>query len=307
MYKAVFHGIRILVGVVFIVSAFMKLYPTEPIEIYLFSHLPFNWNTSTVLARLLIAGEFFIGIGLISNILKRKFLFLSFFVTVGFSFYLLYLLIIGNSDNCNCFGEYVEFSPLESLIKNIVLIGLIIVVYIFDKSSFNLKYSNPIAISLFIISIGGAIILSPPDFLVKERYITDYEEGQEYYQLNEFTFSGNTIDFTQGRFIVCFLSVKCPYCKLAANKISVIASKNNNYDKIFYVFGGHPSKQSIEEFWHSSKSHRFPFTIIEPEKFFPLSGDALPAIVFLENGKLVKKHSYRDLFDDDLRDFLFIQ
>ena len=117
--------LRVFIGLVFIVSALTKLYPIIPLEILLVKTGITNWSLAPIFARLLVGFEFMLGSFLIFNIQTKKTTIVSMLSLVGFTFYLLYLhFFVSADDNCGCFGEIIKMNPLQSILKNIVLLGL---------------------------------------------------------------------------------------------------------------------------------------------------------------------------------------
>ena len=59
--------LRILIGIVFIVSGLAKLYPIEPFEIVFVDLGISNWIAASIIARLVIVFELFLGLSIIFN------------------------------------------------------------------------------------------------------------------------------------------------------------------------------------------------------------------------------------------------
>src|SRR4051812_42921577 len=117
--------ISICLGLIFIYSGYTKLVPV--IETFEFTFVDIgiaNWYTAPVIARLLIGLEFFLGFLLILNYHLKKFT-LPFTIAL-LLFFIIYLCVqiatTGNNGNCGCFGEHIKMTPLEAIVKNIVMI-----------------------------------------------------------------------------------------------------------------------------------------------------------------------------------------
>ena len=125
------HGksaLKVMLGLVFIVSAVLKLIEMDHFEIYIYSYHYFNLNESFVVARLAVVMELVLGIGLISHCLHKLVWWGSMTMLVGYSLLLIYAIHIGRTDSCHCFGELLQLDPKESLIKNGILIFLFLLI-----------------------------------------------------------------------------------------------------------------------------------------------------------------------------------
>ena len=125
--------LKIIVGGVFLFSAVSKFVTIDAFEMYVYSFGLFPMGLCFYLSRLLIGAELILGVALISHrnhrfTLVTSLLFLLFFV--GF---LVYAQLIGRTDSCHCFGDLLPFNPVQSILKNAILIIILLFVY---------KYAN---------------------------------------------------------------------------------------------------------------------------------------------------------------------
>lgn len=129
--------IRLLVSVLFLVSAVAKLYPSPYFAISTFEvkqlyPLGFSEQIAPFFSRILIGIE--LGLGLL--LLQRRLLRI---LVLPATILLLLVFIIhlsietfgsgGNAGNCGCFGELIPMTPIEAIIKNVVAVILLAVVY----------------------------------------------------------------------------------------------------------------------------------------------------------------------------------
>ncbi len=302
--RLIVHVLRFLLGGIFIYSAFAKLYPIEGFELFILEHSFFSWNVCTLLARLLIAVELGLGVFLCLNIYSKRVQQLSIALLVVFSIYLLYLHFSSkNVENCNCFGSHLMMTPLQSFLKNIILLSIAFVVYRF-RTAFTFKYKPWIALALSITALSLPSILSPPDFLIKNRYDNNIAGNLQLELLEEvdFIYNEKNYNLSEGKWIVCFYSTGCQFCKMANTKLSLFSERHNLPDNVFVFFFG--QEESIQEFWEETNSKGFPYKILPPAEFFTLGGNRLPSIFFINNQKIEHHCLYRDLFEEDVTDFL---
>lgn len=162
---------RIILGLLFILSAISKLFPIESFDLTLVNQGITNWNIAPYLSRFIISVEFFLGISFfITPFIKKISVPFSFLLLLIFCIHLIFLISSGNaSKNCGCFGELIPMSSIEALIKNIVLIFLLYLIQKYFSSEKKPNYSFVFAI--FSIVFGGVFlifqvkpyIISPPD------------------------------------------------------------------------------------------------------------------------------------------------
>jgi thiol-disulfide isomerase/thioredoxin len=165
--KNISWSIRILVALLFLVSAIAKLYPSPYFAISTFEvkqlyTLGFSDTLAPYFSRILIGIEFALGFLLLSNnFLKR----ITIPATVGllsvFIIHLSYVTFLsgGNSGNCGCFGELIPMTPIEAIIKNIIAVGLLIWLW---RISENDKKSNIwMLTSITLACILGLFMLTP--------------------------------------------------------------------------------------------------------------------------------------------------
>jgi hypothetical protein len=298
--------LSIVLGGVFLFSAYAKLYPIELFE-YTFINSGFiSWKVAPYISRLAIGLEFILGALLILNIYfkKKQTLLASILLLLFFTFYLVLILITeGNISNCGCFGDALKFTPIESIIKNLVLLFLSL--YLYKKHlGIQLKFEKTLVIILSLVSLSIPFALTPINFQSTEQNL---EETLNYkLDLEPLYASGrNDIpkeNLREGKRIIAFLSLTCPHCKLGAFKLHLMHKDNPNIP-IYFVLNG--EIQNLPSFLEESKSFDMPYTFMTAEEgFVKCAGVKLPAILWVENGIVVKKIKYKYLNQDEIETWL---
>lgn len=124
----VFLALKTLLATVFLLSAFFKLQSFYEFNLFLLNLLSLSETMAYLLSLALIVFEFFLGFQLLFKSNIKIYLQVSTYLLILFSiFNIIILFLEGNSENCFCFGNYLKFTPLESLIKNLVLLGMVCV------------------------------------------------------------------------------------------------------------------------------------------------------------------------------------
>lgn len=116
--------LHFFLGLVFVVSALAKLMAIDFFEIYIFSYGFFSLNLVYLLARLCIAAELLLGVGLWVRVTRRQSAWLSFGLLTLFTIFLCYAALIGRTDSCQCMGRLVDLPPAASILKNALLMLL---------------------------------------------------------------------------------------------------------------------------------------------------------------------------------------
>ena len=176
--------LRIGIGSVFIIAAILKLISIDEFEIYIYSFNIFSFFVTTILSRLLITGEFVLGLFLIFKIYYRFTWRAILTIQILFTIFLVYVVIFRDDSNCHCFGELIELSPTQSILKNILFIGALFLLKPRSTKpeklkSFNsqiLRFSDSqILKTVPIISLILVFIISPTDSIYKMIYSTEKE------------------------------------------------------------------------------------------------------------------------------------
>ena len=137
-------GIRIVVSVLFIISAIAKMYPSPYFAISTFEvkqlyPMGFSGDFAPYFSRTLIGIELALGFLLLQkNWLKNFIIPVTIALLAVFIGHLTYVTFLsgGNSGNCGCFGELIPMTPIEAIVKNIVAVGLLgYLYYLLPKNS----------------------------------------------------------------------------------------------------------------------------------------------------------------------------
>ena len=282
MYMLLNHIIRVTVGLVFILSGLAKLFPIEPFEIIFVDLGISNWLLAPFIARFIVAFEIFIGLSIIFNIWLKN---LIYNIALGslaiFTLYLVYLLITkGNDVDCGCFGSYLSLTPIESIIKNIVLI----VMLLFVKRRYHSKGLKLIPVLFLAIAFTSTFLLNRIG--LQNAQGIELNEKIDYSDFPPLHKTTTKIDFEQGKKMIAFLSVTCSHCESAAHKFHYLETKME-IDNLYLVIASKEEKY-IQPFLDKTKLES-PVIWFDNDKFFKYSGGVLPAFVYLEDGILKKK------------------
>ena len=155
-------GVRFLVSALFIISAMAKLYPSPILGISAFETkylgaIGIENDIAKIISRMLIGFEFSLAILLLLPYYLKKVIIPATITLLSiFSLHLLVQIINGEGGNCGCFGELIPMTPTEALIKNILTIGLLLLLLTYFKDSFK-EFLNVSAIEFFKPLIFGLV------------------------------------------------------------------------------------------------------------------------------------------------------
>ena len=236
--------------------------------------------------RFIIAIETWLGLCLLLSFYTRFILRFSFLLLVVFSVHLGYLIAIGETGNCGCFGEMISMSPLASLGKNLLLLSV---------NGFLLRYKfrgnkKPLITWLLLPLLFAAASLvwpvqTQPDEVVEKIPMFEAETG---------------IDFANGSYLVAIFNLGCEHCQEAAHQIATWQNNGINLPQVAALFFAE-GDTSVADFNAITESN-FPYQMIDANTFFDLIGSAPPRIYWITDGQ-VKQYWDETLGEDFLTIF----
>jgi uncharacterized membrane protein YphA (DoxX/SURF4 family) len=291
--KNVLLFIRILIAVVFIASAYLKLFPIEFFEYTILDFIGPYWKISQIGARVVISLEFFLGFCFLLNFqLKKIIIPIAIILLLAFSIQLSFQVVEGNTSNCGCFGMQFAMTPIQALLKNIILIILLTYLHLKSGQINNSKISFFVWFSIPLF-IAFPFIVNPPEILNLDLPLVS--EARQYIPL-KYLYEGTInpkpkADLTKGKHIVAFFSLTCIHCKLAAMKLQVIAKSHPSLS-VYIILNGEP--ELVNDFLNETNSRAIPHILFSgPENYMSMSGVSLPAMYVVNNSVIQNKLIYQ--------------
>lgn len=291
---------KVLLGLVLIVSAVLKLLDMDRFELYVYSYRFFSLNCSFIVARLAIILEMVLGIGLISHTLHKLYWWGSMAMLVGYTLLLWYAMRLGRTDSCHCFGEFLQLDPKQSLVKNGVLMVLLLSIY--KMESLKTPFRWLILVLAVMVSTIGVFVASPPDNLTRNA---DPEQNLQMELFDEMLDDAplDSLNLTEGKQVVCFFSTGCEYCQMAARKLSLMQQFNGFPEgNITYLFMG--EEEGIERFYVQSASARYRDVLYPDARMLKAVNGNFPVVVFLEDGEVVREYGFRNMDEAEIKAFM---
>lgn len=293
-------ALKVLLGLVFIVSAVLKVVDMDRFEIYIYSYHFFSLNFSFLVARAAIILELFLGIGLITNSLHKVYWWGSMAMLVGYTLLLIYALVLGRTDSCHCFGDYLQLDPKQSILKNVVLMLLFLLIY--RMEGWKTPFRWLILCLAVMASTIAVFVVSPPD-----NYTPNYEPEHNLQTelFNEMLDEEplDSLDLREGKQVTCFLSTGCEYCQMAAQKLSLMQQFYGfPAENITYVFMG--NEEGVVEFFGQTASPHYRHVLYKDVvRLLKAINGNFPAIVFMDNGEVVHEYGFRNMREEEIKAF----
>jgi thiol-disulfide isomerase/thioredoxin/uncharacterized membrane protein YphA (DoxX/SURF4 family) len=292
--------LRLLIGVLFITTAVLKLLSIDEFELYIYSFGIFNYLSVTVLARLVIAFEFLMGMFFILKQFYRQTWRLMQLTLIGFTFFLIYVALFRNDTNCHCFGDFVKLNPLHSILKNVITMALLL--FIRKESDYQFRFRKWIIGACFAVAVIVPFVVFPMDALYNKFKSPDdpiniaaFEKLQQDTTLHDF-------NIEQGNYLVAFYISKCKFCKLSMKKVNTIVEKHNlDIDKIKIFISG--SDEGIETFKNEIALLDYQFFNISIYQSLNITSGSFPTFLYIQDSEVVKSINLRGISEEELVNF----
>ena len=299
--------INIGIGSVFIIAAILKLISIDEFEIYIYSFNILSFLLTTFVSRIIIAAEFALGLLLILNRNCKFIRRVTLIVLASFTLFLIYAAIFRHDSNCHCFGELVELSPLESIIKNLILIILLS-----QQSTVNSQQSTvSVRVKLLLVLLSCSLlvfIVSPPDSIYKMIYSTEKEVSSIdlYASLDEVVKidfkedeialdSISAFDMNEEMQLIAIVSSGCKYCRLGLKKLSLIMKNEGiSPDNVDIFIWGSPD--GIMDFRAETMTEDFDYWHIMPNNAIKITYGRFPIFIWIKEKEIVKIGDFRDIY-----------
>lgn len=219
---------------------------------------------------------------------------------VGYTCLLVYALLLGRTDNCHCFGDYLRFNPWQSIIKNMVLMGLFALIY--RMKSWRFKHDD-IALAVLVLGCSATVFaVSPPD-----NFTSSYDPSHDLnHELFIETLQQPPLDsfnLMEGKKVVALFSSGCAYCKMTAQKLSLMQRFYGFPEAdVLFVFMG--SEEGVKEFYQESESTSYQYIIFEDVlTLLKINNGVFPIVVLMDHGEVVGEYGFRNMKETELKAF----
>ena len=177
---------------------------------------------------------------------------------------------------------------------------LFLLVYRVKEFRFKGRWLALIGVTL-AVSV-AVFVVSPPD-----NFTPSYDPE---HNLQEELFDGilsesplDSLNLKQGKQVVCIFSTSCEFCRLSAQKLSLMQQLYGfPPENITYVFIG--DEEGVETFYEQSESERYRDVLCSGVvKVLKIINGNLPTLVFLEDGEVVHEYGFRNMREEEIKGF----
>ena len=293
--------IRLLLGVFFIGTAVLKLISIDNFEIYIYSFGLFSFTWTTFFSRLLIFIELVIGLSLIFKIWFKQIWLLTVLIMVGFTLFLVYSAIFRNDSNCHCFGDLIELDPMQSIVKNIIVLALLFLIRKEQSHDYQPALRRWLSAGIVLVSLVIPFVLMPMD-VIYNRIYSEKENVNTiafYESLNDSTYFDGVklMDVSDGRYLINYALAGCRFCHLGAEKLVLMLDRHGiPHDRVKFVIGG--NDDAVSKFIEKTNTSDYDHWKIPAPKMMSVTYGEFPLYVFVEDGKIIQAGDFRILDDE---------
>ena len=293
--------LRIVIGLIFIVSAVLKLLSLDSFEIYIYSFNIFGFVLSGLVARCVIAAELLLGAFFIAKILYKPTWWLMMAMLLGFTLLMVYVAIFRDDTNCHCMGEIVPLKPVLTIVKNVVLMLLMLLVR--KEEDYQFRGKKAVGIILAAVSVLVPFALFPMDGVYNAFSKSENQVNAEKFDKFMQDSIAQSLEISKGDYILGYLASGCEFCKLSAKKIDQIFM-NNQLDTtrlVFFIWG---PEEAVNNFREETKIEKYKYSIINPVKALNIVYGNFPTYVYIRDGKVLKVANLREMEESFTVEFM---
>lgn len=327
-------SIRILIAALFLVSAFGKIYPDPSayatismFEIKQLYPLGFSIELAKIFSRALIGVEFGLGVLLLFPFDLKKWVIPTLIAMLAVFVAHLSIEIIhtGNKGNCGCFGALLPMTPLEAIMKNLLSIGLLVL--LIKRYGAQLPQKSNIWFLTTILSLGmllmfvfiptykAATAVSAPGLqnsnleqqsegaqtapqkdtiqIVKTPIGKDTAKVQPKEQgpkMKKSGFEKYFANINQGKKLLCFFAPSCDHCRATAKQLTALKNSTPDFPELQILFMDEAAEEIPAFFQFAGATYNY--KVLDIIEFWAALGGNrdVPGVAYLWNGNLVKMY-----------------
>jgi uncharacterized membrane protein YphA (DoxX/SURF4 family) len=286
-----------IVGLVFLTSGLQKAFE---VDLFIRQMRDYEIITHPLLVIFsawgLIAFECCLGTALIINFQPKiavpagGLLFLLFIGATGYAW------VTGVTDDCGCFGSWIERTPKQAMLEDLIFFAALMVALKFNRSFrrwpfFMKEFLTAVA---FLAGLLLPITAGPLLDRINIAITGPVKEGFEPFVLKDFSHK----DLSVGKHIVIVLATDCSHCIAEMDNLNMIAEDKTLPDVISVCIN---KQRQIEDFV-SDYDPAFKIYQIASDDYWRLLGDGeIPRTILVKDGIIAKKWDFAAPDIDDLK------
>lgn len=277
-----------IVGLVLLISGLLKAFE---VDLFIRQIRDYEIITSPLLiifcAWGLIVFECCLGTALTINYQPKiavplgGFIFLVFIAATGYAW------ATGVTEDCGCFGSWVERSPQAAMVEDIILFAALVAAWKWNRSFKNwpfLKKEFVVAIA-FLAGLALPITAGPLLDRINTAITGPAKEGSEQFVLEDFSHR----DLSVGKHIVIVLATDCSHCREEMDNLNMIAEDKDLPEVISVCMNGEEQREEFEFDFEPA----FGIYQIPDDDFWRLLADGeIPRTILIDDGIILKKWDF---------------
>ncbi|MBN1790098.1 MAG: hypothetical protein JW830_06365 [Bacteroidales bacterium] len=290
----------ILSGIVGLVLLFAGLQKAFEIDLFIRQIRDYEIITDPLLvifsAWVLLTFECCLGAALIVNFHPKiavpagGLLFLIFISATGYAW------ATGVTDDCGCFGSWVERTPQEAMLEDIFLFAALMIAWKFNRSFRRWPFfiKELLTAMAFLAGLSLPVTAGPLLDRIDTAITGPVKEGFEPFVLKDFPYK----DLSVGRHIIFILATDCSHCREEMDNLNMIAEDKTLPEVISVCIN---DQKQIEDFIFDFDP-AFEIYQINSNDFWRLLGDGeIPRTILVNDGIIVKIWDFVVPDTDDLK------
>lgn len=295
--------LRFFIAAVFLFSGISKLIHFELAELFVAESGFFSLNTVSIVAKLLVSFEIGLGFLILLNPLQNnKIHLITILVLLLFTLYLLWQMLFDHQKDCGCFPGFVTMPPWIAMVRNLILVLFALILLKKDQPGiYKFKPSFKATIPLLVL-----ITALPFIVLGNESPIANLKPGKKIpleimdgHPKN--SFHNFNYNLKEGKYIVAFVSLTCPNCKLSTKRLRILKDIYPTLPVVLVVNGKREFLKQFFEFTGAENMHQIHFN--GGEDYVKMSGFDLPNVMIIKNRTLVRQLDYTELNETVLGEY----
>ncbi len=216
-------------------------------------------------------------------------LFLIFIAATGYAW------ATGVTDDCGCFGSWIERTPEEAMLEDVILFAALVVAWKWNRSFKTWPFFLKELIVVAVLLTGLLMPITAGPLLDRiDAAITGPVEGSEHFVLEGIPGK----DFNVGRHIVIVLATDCSHCRAEMDSLNMIAEDEDLPDVISVCMNGKKQREEFEFDFEPS----FEIVQIPDDDFWRILGEGeIPRTILINDGVVVKKWDFAPPGIDEIK------
>ncbi|HOS01513.1 MAG TPA: hypothetical protein PKZ01_00425 [Candidatus Hydrogenedentes bacterium] len=290
--KTVLRWVEILVGATFVGAAALKALDMTSFAVQVSAYGivrdPF-WVELAAYGS--VIAETLLGAAMVAGFRFRGLLYpATEAMLLGFSALILYAWRFQGLADCGCFGKYIELAPGPSILKNIVMMGLMAAVWRgWAKGFWRAASSAPramaariaVAVICGVIVLGVGVYATATASPVPARSDRSHASSDRPFAQFVFERPERRVDLGEGQFLVAMLSASCEHCVASVAVLNDFGKMPGMPPVVALLMG---SSSEIDAFLLQT-APEFPWLAIDALTFMTFIGSAPPRFFLVEDGR----------------------